>query len=174
MNHTVLAPRKLSIIAAMSENRCIGRDNHLPWKLPDEWANFKKVTEGKPFLMGRKSYQASDALYSPHRNVVVSSHEHLSLDHQPAEHARSLNEALALLAPEEEVLVLGGASLFKELLPSVDKLYLSIIHAHIEGDAFFPEINFLEWTLTESLYHPTDDRHAYAFSMNQYVRAAKA
>ena len=70
--------------------------------------------------------------------------------------------------------MLGGASLFEELLSRVDKLYLSIIHAYIEGDAFFPEIDFSEWTLVESLYHPTDDRHAYAFSMNQYVRAAKA
>ena len=174
MKRDLSGPRKLSIIAAMSENRCIGRDNHLPWKLPDEWANFKKVTEGKPFLMGRKSYEASDGLYSPYRNVVVSSHEHLSLDHQPAEHARSLDEALALLSNEDEVLVLGGASLFEELLPRVDKLYLSIIHAHIEGDAFFPEVDFSDWTLTESLFHSTDDRHAYAFSMNQYVRPAKA
>lgn len=174
MNPAVLAPRKLSIIVAMSENRCIGRDNHLPWKLPDEWANFKKVTEGKPFLMGRKSYESPDGLYSPYRNVVVSSQEHLALGHQSAEHARNLDEALALLTPEEEVMVLGGASLFEELLPRVDKLYLSIIHAHIEGDAFFPEINFSEWTLIESLYHPTDERHAYAFSMNQYVRVAKA
>lgn len=165
---------QLAIIVAMSENRCIGRDNHLPWKLPDEWAHFKKVTEGKPFLMGRKSYETPDGLYSRYRNVVVSSHKHLSLDHQPAEHAHSLDEALALLDNEDEVLLLGGASLFEELLPRVDKLYLSIIHAHIEGDAFFPEIDFSEWTLTESLDHPADARHAYAFSMNQYVRILRA
>lgn len=167
-------PKKLSIIVAMSENHCIGRGNTLPWKLPDEWAHFKKITTGKPFLMGRKSYESPDGLYSHYRNVVVSSQQHLSLDHQPAEQAHTLAEALALLAHENEALVLGGASLFEELLPRVDKLYLSIIHAHIEGDAFFPEINFSEWTLTESIYHPVDECHAYAFSMNQYVRAVKA
>ena len=174
MKNNLFGPKQLSIIVAMSENRCIGRDNHLPWKLPDEWAHFKKITEGKPFLMGRKSYESPDGLYSSYRNVVISSREHLPLDHQPAEHAHSLDEALALLGQENEVLVLGGASLFEELLPRVDKLYLSIIHAHIEGDAFFPEINFSEWTLTESIYHPVDECHAYAFSMNQYVRAVKA
>jgi dihydrofolate reductase len=165
---------QLAISVAMSENRCIGRNNRLPWNLPDEWVNFHRISEGKPFLMGRKSYEAADGLYSHYRNVVVSSQEGLSLSHQPAEQAHCPADALRLLADEEQVLLLGGASLFAELLPQVDILFLSIIHAHIEGDAFFPEIDFSEWTLTESVYHPIDDRHAYAFSMNQYVRVTEA
>jgi len=166
-------PKQLSIIVAMSENHCIGKEGHLPWNLPDEWVHFEKITDGKPFLMGRKSYESPDGLYSSYRNVVVSTRDSLTLDHQPAEQAHSLGEALSVLANEAEVLVLGGVSLFEEMLPKVDKLYISIIHAHIEGDVFFPKVDFSEWKLTESLYHPADANHAYAFSMNQYVRAAK-
>lgn len=158
----------------MSENRCIGRANHLPWKLPDEWEHFKKITEGKPFLMGRKSYESPDGLYSDYRTIVLSHHPDLPLPHRPATQAHSLSEALALLAGEPEVFVLGGVSLFEELLPEVDTLYLSIVHAHIEGDVFFPEIDFSEWTLTDSIHHPADAQHVYAFSMNQYVRIPKA
>ncbi|MPR33310.1 dihydrofolate reductase [Salmonirosea aquatica] len=160
----------LSIIVAMSENRCIGQDNRLPWNLPDEWAYFGRISEGKPFLMGRKSYESPDGLYSDYRNIVLSHTPNLPLPHPPAELAHSLNGALDLLAAEEEVLVLGGVSLFEELLPKIDKLYLSIIHAHIEGDVFFPEVDFSDWMLLHSDYHPADARHAYAFSMNQYVR----
>ncbi len=166
-------PKHLSIIVAMSENRCIGKGGHLPWNLPDEWVYFKKITDGKPFLMGRKSYESPDGLYSSYRNVVVSTRDSLTLDHQPAEQARSLAEALSVLANEAQVLVLGGVSLFEKMLPRVDKLYLSIIHADIEGDVFFPKVDFSEWKLMYSQYHPADARHDYAFSMNQYVRAEK-
>lgn len=165
---------ELAIIVAMSENRCIGRNNCLPWHLPDEWANFRRIAEGKPFLMGRKSYESPDGLYSDYRNIVLSRHPNLPLPHQPAELASSLDDALAELADEKQVLILGGVSLFEELLPKTDKLYLSVIHAHIAGDVFFPEVDFSEWTLVESRYHSVDDLHAYAFSMNHYVRASKA
>ena len=123
--------------------------------------------------MGRKSYESVDGLYSTYRNIVISRHPNLPLPHQPAEQAHSLDEAFHLLNQEKEVLVLGGVSLFEELLPKVDKLYLSIIHADIEGDVFFPEVDFSEWKCTFSQYHPADEQHAYAFSMNQYVRAPK-
>lgn len=124
--------------------------------------------------MGRKSYESPDGLYSDYRNVVLSHHPNLPLPHQPAELVRSLDEALAVLAHEDQVLILGGVSIFEEMLPRVDKLYLTIVHANMEGDVFFPEVDFSEWTLVESKHHAADYRHAYPFSMNQYVRASKA
>ena len=160
----------LIIIAAMSENRCVGQGDHLPWKLPDEWEYFKKTTDGKPFLIGRKSYEAPDGLYSSYRNVVVSSHDDLALNHQPAEQAPNLDAALTMLANEEEVFVLGGVSIFKEMLPRVDKLYLTIVHATIEGDAYFPEIDWTNWKEIYSDRHEVDEQHEYAFSMKRYLR----
>jgi len=91
MNTKKAIPPTLIIIAAMSENRCVGQGDHLPWKLPDEWEYFKKTTEGKPFLVGRKSYEAPDGLYSSYRNVVVSSRDDLRLEHQPAEQAHNMD-----------------------------------------------------------------------------------
>jgi len=160
---------QLYIIAAMSENRVIGIDNSLPWHLPDEWKHFKKVTNGKPFLMGRKSYEAPDALHSTYRNVILTTHTEAN-EEENAEYAPNLETALALLHDENEVFVLGGASVFLQALPLVDKLFLTIVHAHVDGDAYFPAISLADWELVSSEYHGIDEDHKYSFSMNLYVR----
>lgn len=169
-NYTALQHQtQLYIIAAMSENRVIGVDNRLPWHLPDEWTHFRKVTEGRAFLMGRKSYEAPDALHSTYRNVILSSHSPEEAE-QKTEYARDMETALALLHDENEVFVLGGASVFMQALPLADKLFLTIVHAHIDGDAYFPAVSLADWDLASSEYHGTDVEHQYSFSMNLYVR----
>ena len=153
----------------MSENHAIGINNNLPWHLPDEWEHFRKVTNGKAFLMGRKSYEAPDALHSSYRNVVLS--EHPAPDNSDnIEYATDLESALALLHDENEVFIFGGASVFLQALPLVEKLFLTIVHAHIEGDAYFPAVSLADWELVSSEYHSVDDEHAYSFSMNLYDR----
>lgn len=159
----------LYIIAAMSENQVIGQDNRLPWHLPDEWAHFRKVTDGKPFLQGRKSFEAADALHSSYRNVILSRNENLEKTDK-TERASDLTEGLALLKDENEVFVLGGASVFEQALPLVEKLYLTIVHTTVEGDAYFPKLNWDEWELISSEFHDKDERHEYSFSMNLYAR----
>jgi dihydrofolate reductase len=160
---------KLYIIGAMSENRVIGDKNHLPWHLPDEWKHFKQVTQGRAFIMGRTSFEAPDALHSTHRNVILT-----SKTDQPeladTEYAKDIPQALALLSDEKEVFVLGGEHVFTQMLPLADRLYLTIVHAQLEGDAFFPVINPNEWELTDSEYHGADEEHKYSFSMNLYIR----
>jgi len=163
----------LYLIAAMSENHVIGIGNRLPWHLPDEWKNFRKVTDGKAFLMGRKSYDAPDALHSSYRNVVLTEHPETEQPGNP-EYAYDLETALALLRDENEVFVLGGASVFKQTLPFAEKLFLTIVHAHIDGDASFPALNAGEWELVNSEYHGIDEEHAYSFSMNVYERKEPA
>jgi dihydrofolate reductase len=179
-NLTVLNTRpQLYIIAAMSENHVIGRNNRLPWHLPDEWAHFRKVTSGprsvgprsagKAFIMGRKSFEAPDALHSPYRNVIVTSNP--PTNPTPlVEYAKDISEAIALLSGETDVFVLGGASIFQQMLPLADRMYLTIVHAQIEGDAYFPAFDPDDWQLTSSEFHDTDDAHAYSFSMNLYIR----
>lgn len=153
----------------MSENHVIGKQNSLPWHLPDEWKNFRKVTEGKAFLMGRTSYEAPDALHSTYRNVVLSNHgDHT--DHGNTQYAVDLEQAMTLLSDENEVFVLGGASVFSQMMPRAEKLFLTIVHAHIEGDAFFPAVSLAEWDMISSEYHGIDEEHEYSFSMNVYVR----
>jgi dihydrofolate reductase len=161
---------KRYIIAAMSENRVIGQGDHLPWHLPDEWKHFRKVTEGHAFMMGRKSYEAPDALHSDRRNVVISSKEARAEGNTV--YAKDISQALALLSDEPAVFILGGASVFLQTIDLVEKLYLTIVHAQIEGDAFFPLVDQNEWELESSEYHGIDDEHQYAFSMNVYRRKA--
>ncbi|MCE7067483.1 dihydrofolate reductase [Dyadobacter sp. CY326] len=159
----------LYMIAAMSENRVIGKENRLPWHLPDEWKHFRKVTQGKSFIMGRKSFEAPDALHSDNKNVILTSDTALPGD--PATlYAKDIPSALALLSGEDAVFVLGGASVFLKMLPLAQRLYLTIVHAEVEGDAFFPFVNQDDWELTGSEFHEKDEGHAYSFSMNVYER----
>ena len=160
----------IAAIAAMSENRAIGHNNKLLWDLPDDWANFRRVTQGKAFVMGRKSFQAEDALISDYRNVVITTQEALDLpDHSQI--ANSPEAALNLLQDESEIFILGGATIFEQMMPRINYLYLTIVHHTFTGDAYFPEIDWDQWALTQSVYHPADDRHAYPFSLNEYEPA---
>jgi dihydrofolate reductase len=172
-HYTLSSKPHLYLIAAMSENHVIGIDNRLPWHLPDEWKNFRKVTDGKPFLMGRKSYEAPDALHSSYRNVILTEHSE-NASSENLEYAHDLGAALALLKDENEVFVLGGESVFRQTIPLAQKLFLTIVHAHIDGDASFPALNAGEWELVNSEYHGIDKEHAYSFSMNVYERKAPA
>lgn len=166
-----MSQTQLYMIAAMSENRVIGLENRLPWHLPDEWKHFRKVTEGKPFLMGRKSFEAPDALHSAYKNVILTSQKPEKKEPH-VEYVKDISEALALLSGENEVFVLGGATVFREMLPMAQKLYLTIVHTQVEGDAFFPDFDVNEWVLASSEFHDTDHEHAYSFSMNLYIRKA--
>jgi dihydrofolate reductase len=157
----------INLIAAMSENQVIGIDNQLPWHLPDEWKNFRKITDGKAFITGRKSYQAPDALHSTYRDVVLTKQNDVFPE---LEHAHSLQHAFDILKDESEVFVLGGASVFHAAIPFADKMYLTVVHAHIEGDAYFPTVKADEWDLETSVYHAADEEHKYAFSMNVLLR----
>ncbi len=161
--------QKIALIAAISENRVLGKDNKLVWELPGDWENFKKVTANKAFIMGRKSYESVDMLYSDRLNVVLSRRATLDLPEQYVQ-AKSLQAGIDLLSAEEEIFILGGALVFAESLPLANYLYLTIVHHEFEGDAFFPEVDWTQWEEVQSVYHPKDERHAYAFSLQEYQR----
>ncbi len=154
---------KIFLIAAMSENQVIGVNNKLPWHLPDEWKNFRNITDGMPFITGRKSYQAPDALHSTYRDVVLTSKKSIL---PKTELAENLEEALEILKDETVIFILGGASVFKEAIQLAERIYLTVVHIHLDGDAFFPNIKSDEWDLEDSVYHAADEEHEYAFSMN--------
>lgn len=161
--------QRIALIAAMGENRVIGIQNRLPWNLPADWENFRRVTAGAPFLMGRHSFETEDALWSDYRNVVISRSPQLQL---PAhtQQAFSVEEGLHLLGDEPLVFILGGASIFEQTQHLANYMYLTIVHGIFEGDAFFPEVVWSEWELVHSKRHEADQRHAYAFSLNEYQR----
>ena len=148
--------QKISIVAAMSENQVIGYQNKLPWSLPADWENVHRIVNGKPCIMGRKSYESEDMLYSDYQNVVLSSR---SLKGLPTNfvHTNSLAKAFALLSKEPEIIIFGGSRVFTETWPMVNYLYLTIVHHHFEGDTFFPTI---DWP-SLSLIHISEPTRPY-------------
>lgn len=162
--------QRIAAIAAMSENRVIGVDNRLPWRLPDDWTNFHRVTAGKPFVMGRKSLQTEDALISDYRNVIITTQDALDLPDK-CQLAGTPEAALELLKNEPVIFILGGGTIFEQLMPRINYLYLTIVHEVVDGDTYFPEIDWNRWRLVKSVHHDKDDRHAYPFSLNEYELA---
>lgn len=150
---------KLSLIVAMTENRVIGLDNQMPWHLPADLAWFKQNTLGKPVIMGRKTFESIGRALPKRRNIVLSRR---GLAAENIEWVTSLECALALVANEPEVMIIGGGHLFAETLTIAERLYLTEIQTQLAGDTFFPEINAKEWQVSFMQTHPADEHNAYA------------
>lgn len=157
--------RKLAMVVALDKNRLIGADNGLPWRLPDDMQWFVDKTMGKPVLMGRKTYQSIPAKFRPlrGRHNIVLTRDPL---YQPpgATVVHSIEDALEAAGDVEEIIIGGGANLYAQLLPQTRRLYLTLIEAELEGDAFFPEFEGYAWRETFRHYHPADERHPFAFT----------
>ena len=153
----------LSLVVAMAENRVIGRDGDLPWRLPEDLKHFKRVTMGKPVIMGRKTW---DSLYVKplpgRRNIVVTRNLDFSAD--GAEATGSIDDALALVDRDEEAMVIGGATLFEATLASAQRFHLTEVHAEIEGNTRFPAFDRASWREVTRETHPAADGNpAYSF-----------
>jgi dihydrofolate reductase len=159
---------RISLIAALSDNRIIGRDNKMPWHLPRDLKYFKHVTMGKPIVMGRKTFDSVGKPLPGRTNIVVTRQSAWQMHGVHVVH--SLGEAMAfaqrlpLIDGNEEVMVIGGAQIYREVLPQAHRLYLTQIHAHFEGDAFFPEIREDEWKEVGREDHQADPTNPYDHS----------
>ena len=140
---------KLSMIVATAQNRVIGRDNALPWYLPNDLKYFKQTTLGKPVIMGRKTYESIGKPLPGRTNIVITRQtdylpEGVKVVHSVAE-ARDLAESVCLIDGQEEAMIMGGAEIYTLALPDADRLYLTEVHADVDGDAYFPEYDKTEW-----------------------------
>jgi dihydrofolate reductase len=159
----------VSLIAAMAENRVIGRDGGLPWRLPDDLKHFKRLTVDHTVIMGRKTFDEIRRPLANRRNVVISRNP--AFRPPGATVVPSLREALALGATEQEVFVIGGGEIYRQALPFADRIYLTVVHAQVEGDTWFPAFEATDgWVLEEETPHPADDHHAYPFTFRTYRR----
>jgi dihydrofolate reductase len=163
---------RIALIVAAADNDVIGRDNHLPWHLPDEFRHFKRTTLGHHVIMGRRTWESQGQKPLPNRvNIVLTSQrDYEAVD---AHVVASLDEAFALAraAGEDEVFVIGGTALFAEALPIADRLYLTRVHGEPEGDTRFPSFEPDDWRVVERVEHPVDERHEYAFTIMTLERA---
>lgn len=158
----------ISLIAAMDENRVIGLNNTLPWRLPADMRHFREVTMGKPVLMGRKTFESIGKALPGRRNIILTRDPDFQA--RGCEVAHTLEAALAAAADSEELMVLGGADLFAQLLPRASRLYLTEIHASFSGDAWFPAFNKQEWAETERTRHAADEKNPCAYSFVTWER----
>ncbi|MCE9544877.1 MAG: dihydrofolate reductase [Planctomycetia bacterium] len=163
----------LSIIVAMAENGVIGRGGTLPWHISEDLKRFKRLTMGHAILMGRRTWDSLGRPLPGRRSIVVSRNPEFRA--VGAEVAGSLDEALRLAAggsspTDDEVFVIGGASLYREALPLANRLHVTRVHAVIEGDTFFPEFNVAEWRLVEDGPVQTDAASSLRYNFQCYER----
>jgi len=161
----------ISLIVAIAQNGVIGARNQLPWHLPDDLRHFRAITTGHTVIAGRKNYQSIGRPLPNRRNIVVSRQR--GFEAPGCLVAHSLEEALAMVATESEVFVIGGAELYAQALPLATRLYLTEIHATVPGDTTFPPFERDEWDERTREDHPADERHAHAFSFVLLERKRK-
>jgi dihydrofolate reductase len=153
----------IAMIAAMANNRVIGINNSLPWKLPADMQWFRKHTLGKPVIMGRLTWESLHGPLPQRLNIVVT--RDTTYQAEGAVVAHDIDTALNTAAGEgDEVMVIGGAGFYKEMLPRTQRLYLTYIHADFEGDAWFPEIDPARWREVEREDHRRDQKNPYDYS----------
>jgi len=160
----------VSLIAAMSENRVIGRENGLPWKLPADLKRLKRLTMGHHVIMGRKTFDSIHKALPGRINVVITRDRSFEADEVAT--VSSLQDALRLAeaSGDPEVFVAGGGEIFEQALPIANRIYLTLIHKHFEGDTFFPDFDRSVWTLTTEAERLTDEKSGLPYSFLTYER----
>lgn len=160
---------RVSLIAALAKNRVIGIENRLPWKLPEDLAHFKALTLGHPILMGRKTFESLGRPLPGRRNIVISRNEdYLSAG---CEIATSIPAAIDSCAEADEIFFIGGAELYKQVLPLVDRLYLTEVQVEALGDAWFPEFDRGRFAEISRESHRGEKADALRFDFVVYERA---
>ena len=154
---------RVSLIWAMADDRVIGIENRLPWKLPADMQWFRQHTLGKPIVMGRKTFESFGGRTLPERtNIIITKDQDYRAEGAVVVH--SIDEALQAAGEVEEVMVIGGMSFYEQMLPRADRLYLTLIHASFAGDAWFPEFDLGPWQEVLREDHDADGKNAYPYS----------
>lgn len=160
---------RVSLIVAMSENRVIGSGGQLPWHLSADLRRFKRLTMGHHLLMGRRTFESIGRALPGRVSIVLSRQPGLAIPAVVC--SPSLEHALQVAADEEELFVIGGGNVYRQMLPQADRLYVTQVHARVSGDVTFPQLSEGEWVLREqSPRHAADDRNDHSYSFLEYAR----
>lgn len=159
---------ELAIVVAVAANGVIGSNNELPWRLPEDLKYFKRTTMGHPIVMGRKTFDSIGKPLPGRKNIVVTrqtdwQHDGVDVVHN-LEDAISLAKKVCREEGVERAMLIGGANLYEQALPECERLYLTEVHADVEGDAFFPKFARQQWREIEREDHFADDSNPYNYS----------
>lgn len=157
----------ISIIAAVDEQWGLGKDNQLLCHLPADLKHFKRLTLGKSILMGRKTFESIGKPLPQRRNIVLS---HQYLENTDVECVDSLTSALDLVKEEPELMVIGGATIFQQVLSITDQIYLTVIHHQFIADVFFPSLSKVEWSCIDSTFYPNDEKNPYDMTFYHFKK----
>lgn len=160
--------KNISFIVAVAENNVIGKDNQMLWHLPEDMKWFKKNTLGCDVIMGKKTFYSLPFRPLPKRKNIVITRSDERID--GCIMASSIQDALEKMDNEKENFVIGGGTVYAQFMPFVSKLYITKVHAHFEGDTYFPEINPDKWTMIFSEKHMKDEKHAFDFEFQIFER----
>jgi dihydrofolate reductase len=161
---------RISLVVAMSKDRVIGNENALPWHLSADLKRFKAITMGKPILMGRKTHESIGRPLPGRENIVVTRNKDYSAPGCVV--VTSVEQGMTAAAGAEELMVIGGAEIYRQMLPLADRMYVTMVHGSFAGDAFFPGWEPPDWKETSREEHQADEKnpHAYTFLVFQRRR----
>ena len=158
----------ISLIVAMDKGGAIGKDNKLPWHLPNELAYVKKMTMGCPIILGRKNYESIGRALPGRRNIILTRDKYFSAN--GCEIAHSVEEVLEICKNEEEIFIFGGEQIYKLFMPYVDTMYVTRIDYVCHGDTFFPVTDFIDWDEMSVSPGLTDEKNPYIYNYYVYKR----
>lgn len=151
----------IKFVVAYSDNRAIGRDNALPWRLPSDLAHFKRSTLGQPIIMGRNTWESLGRPLPGRPNLVISRNPGFKAD--GAQVFGSLQQALAACSTDPTVCIIGGAQIFEQALPIANEVIATEVHAQVDGDVFFPLLDSKQWQETERMAQPSENGYDFDF-----------
>jgi len=158
----------ITLIVAVADSGVIGRDNGLPWHLPEDLKRFKRLTMGKPMVMGRRTFESIGKPLPGRLNIVVTRDTNYRREGVTVVH--DVDGALRAAGDAPEVMVIGGAELFRALLPRAGRIHLTRVHGNIEGDVMWPALDERDWAVVERETHAADERHAYAMTFEVWEK----
>jgi len=159
---------RIALIVAVAENGVIGVRGQLPWHLPADLRRFKQLTMGHTLVMGRLTYESIGRALPGRTSIVITGDR--ARAYEGCLVAHSWDEAVRMAPPDRDLFVIGGRQVFAAALPSADALHWTQVHAVVEGDVFFPPLDWQDWELRHDERHEADDRHAHAYSFRDYER----
>ena len=163
---------RVSIIVAAAANNVIGVAGGLPWRLPEDLKRFKELTMGKPMLMGRLTYESIGKALPGRRSIVLT--RQVDFRAEDCEIVTTVGAAMTAVGDVAELMVIGGGNIYEQLLPESERIYLTRVHTHIEGDAFFPEIDPAEWRSIGTENFPVTADRQYGFTFETLERLSRS
>lgn len=159
----------ISLIAAMTQNNVIGKNNELPWHVPEDFEWFKEKTAGKPVLMGRKTHESIGRVLKGRDNIVITNNKSYKPLSDIVKVFHSLDDALKQYINQPELMIIGGQQIYEQALPHASRVYLTIFNTNLEGDAFFPNVDEASWNKVYTRKGKTDTPFEYTFNIFERI-----